>query len=391
MVHEVKSGGGLCCGVVAGFGLLLFAVALVATSQLPALSADARKLQTVAAPQLGLTKMTAGAAVGALQIQVSSSNGFQKGMYAIVDAMSSQPQTYRIFDIQTVPSLQFVLEVPLVKAVKAGAVVYAKPADSLVQESMHRSSSYGRSSGPSASLDSSLGSVGQSSDSSIGSSSGSFGSFTSSSGSSGGGANSTSTGGLAGAAGGAGGQFLAFILSMIFACVYKSKVIDNPQPGIGVLRRQYDTRPEFKQGLFECIKDPHICCMTVCCPWVRIAHTNEAADVCGYWETFVVMWCATLCVCGPLCLNVYFRMHVKEALGIQDNCCVDVLQAFFCLSCVTGQQALAVDEGMGYKFTCPFTMTSFAEAELAKYDGMIANAEGMMANRERQCSRNCFS
>jgi len=343
--------------------------------------------QTVAgeAPA-GLTKVTAAAPINAFQVQVESIAGFQNGMYAVFDAMSGTPQTLRISAIQTIPTNQFVLETPLAFAIPAGAVVERKP-EASYQMSSHESSSYGKSSGSLASSDSSFGSSMTSSDSITGSSAGSSGSMGGSSGSLNG-----KTGSITGSlVSSFFSTFGSFLLALCFACCYKSRVIDNPEPGIGHLSytnkewHQWDNQhggiPDFEHHLCDCVKEPSICCMSVFCPMVRIAHTNEAADVCGYWETFISMWCASLCVVGPLCLNVYFRFHVKEALGIHQNWCCDVIQAFFCLPCVTGQQAITVDEAMGYKFQCPFTMTRIP---------IVTQISGVVRDTERSCARNCF-
>jgi len=149
-----------------------------------------------------------------------------------------------------------------------------------------------------------------------------------------------------------GSCFGNFILCMCFACVYKSKVVD-PMGTISHQPLQHEMHNDFNYGLFDCCKDPNICLMTCCCPFVRMAHTNEAADVCGFWESLVCMWCSGLCPCGPLCLQVYFRIHIKDHMGIHDHCFMDFVAAFFCLFCVTAQQAMSVDEALGFKFKCP--------------------------------------
>lgn len=346
MVQEVKPGAGVCFGFVAGFGLLLFAAALVATSQVPGLGDEVtsavlgdRRLQATMLPLRGLTKMSAASLVGASQIDVESADGLLSDMYIIIDPTHNNPETAQIKLIEvTTTTVKLTLGMHLVRAHEKGTVVFAKP-ESLSQESSQRSSF----SSSSASLSAS-----------------SFG------GPKGSGANKEheEVGFWGGTSAGSIGT-LNFLLALCFACAYKSKAVDP----IGQMRKQYETTPDFTYSIFDCFKDIHLCCMIIHCPWIRIAHTNEAADVCGFWETFLCMWCATLCVCGPLCLNVYFRIHVKDALGIDDNMCQDICLGLFCLPCSTGQQALAVDEAMGYKFLCPFTMNRIAGSTGSGYGG----------------------
>lgn len=149
-----------------------------------------------------------------------------------------------------------------------------------------------------------------------------------------------------------GSTFLNICLALCYACLYKSKVVDP----MGIMQHQalqHEQHNDFRYGIFDCFKDINMCCMVMCCPLVRIAHTNETADVCGFWESLVCMACSTLCICGPLCMQVYFRIHIKDHMGIADHCFNDFCATLFCFPCVAGQQALAVDETMGWKFKCP--------------------------------------
>jgi Cys-rich protein (TIGR01571 family) len=147
------------------------------------------------------------------------------------------------------------------------------------------------------------------------------------------------------------------LLMLCFAVIYKQKAVDP----VGILPeqgRQYDSGEDFQYGVCECWKDAHMCCMVLCCSSVRIAHTNAVTDVCGFWETLLGLCCTSL-ICGPIgpcCLNVWFRIHLKDHMGLEDHCLNDMLLTWCCFPCMVGQQALSVDEKMGYVFRCPCTM-----------------------------------
>lgn len=146
------------------------------------------------------------------------------------------------------------------------------------------------------------------------------------------------------------------ILSIIYACIYKSKVVDV----MGVMpARPLQGAHALEPGLLDCLFDCGMCHIVLYCPCIRAAQNNHAADVCGYWETFVLMWLSTFCVaCGaPLCLNVYFRMHLKDHLGLDDDCFNDFIISFCCYHFSLGQQGLAVDQALGYTFKFPCTVT----------------------------------
>lgn len=150
---------------------------------------------------------------------------------------------------------------------------------------------------------------------------------------------------------------VSLILMLCFAAIYQKKAVEP----VGILPeqgRQYDSGEDFQYGVCDCWKDAHMCCMVFCCSSVRIAHTNAVTDVCGFWPTLFGLCCTSL-ICGPIgpcCLNVWFRIHLKDHMGLEDHCLNDMLLTWCCFPCMVGQQALSVDEKMGYVFRCPCTM-----------------------------------
>lgn len=175
-----------------------------------------------------------------------------------------------------------------------------------------------------------------------------------------------------------GGWGVQALLVLCYALCYKQKVVDKIKP-LPTQNRQYDH--DFPYGVLDCVKDVNMCVMVICCPYVRTAHTNHAAGVCGFWPTLCSMACTAICCgMGPCCLNVYFRIHLKDHLGLEDHCFNDLVLAFCCLPCITGQQALSVDYLGGYTVKCPCDIEIWGlqgEAFSGTVNTGIAQAEQM--------------
>lgn len=149
-------------------------------------------------------------------------------------------------------------------------------------------------------------------------------------------------------------HLIQVIIAVTFACMYKHRVVDQ------VTNKLKEHRPttghdDFGIGLFDCLWDFNYCLMVCACPEVRQAHTNEVAGVCGFWHSIMLMIFGSICLapcCGPCCINVYFRMHLKDMLGLEDHCINDFCVALFCWPCAVGQQAMAIDDQLGYHVKC---------------------------------------
>jgi len=170
---------------------------------------------------------------------------------------------------------------------------------------------------------------------------------------------SSSGGGGAGAtwytmapAGAVGGEYIVYIvfgvISIFYAWFYKMHVVDQITP----MKRQEETgNDNFDVGLCDCLGDSCMCLhmLLPCMVWVRQGHTNQVTNVCGFWATFICYLVSGLCCgIGPCCLTVYFRMRLKEHMGIDDHLLSDLCFAWLCMPCTVGQQALAVDQKLGY-------------------------------------------
>lgn len=110
---------------------------------------------------------------------------------------------------------------------------------------------------------------------------------------------------------------------------------------------------DFENGICECFSDMWVCIHGLCCPLVRIAHTNAVAGIMGFWETALVYFCCALLTggIGPCCLMVYWRKQLKEIMRIEDHLINDLCVTCFCPQLSLCQQGTAVDRFMGYEVT----------------------------------------
>merc|ERR1712224_392397 len=77
---------------------------------------------------------------------------------------------------------------------------------------------------------------------------------------------------------------------------------------------------------------------------------GAVAGTCGFWQTMgSYVCCCVACLAGPCCLTVYFRLKLKDRLGLQDRCCSDFCWAWMCCLCAIGQQVMDVDRRLGYE------------------------------------------
>lgn len=143
------------------------------------------------------------------------------------------------------------------------------------------------------------------------------------------------------------------VLMLAFACLYVQRVVEPVLHAKGTLARsfQFNNHAEdFHYNIFECLGDKWGCLHGLCCPIVRMAHTNAVAGIMGFWQT-----ACTLCLCESICcgrcLMVYWRMRLKEIMNIEDNWINDFLVTFCCPCLSICQQASAVDHEFMYEVT----------------------------------------
>lgn len=153
----------------------------------------------------------------------------------------------------------------------------------------------------------------------------------------------------------AGGATVTQLLIMIvFAILYNEMAVQPILEAKGTLRAMNladSGNDDFDNGICECWSDKWVCIHGWCCPLVRMAHTNAAAGVCGFWES-VFCWCCCAFMSvglGPCCLMVYWRQRLKEIMNIRDHALNDYCLTLFCPYLSVCQQGTAVDTKLGYQ------------------------------------------
>mmetsp|Transcript_60431 Transcript_60431/g.107701 ORF Transcript_60431/g.107701 Transcript_60431/m.107701 type:complete len:260 (-) Transcript_60431:151-930(-) len=165
---------------------------------------------------------------------------------------------------------------------------------------------------------------------------------------------------------GYGSEMMAYIIhgmfALCFASMYKINVVDKcPE----MHQQQPTGKDDFKDGLCDCWMRGNLPCMLIFCPFIRQAHTTETAGIFPFWYTFFLYVFSVGCCC-QLCLTVFFRMQLKNHMGIRDHCLNDWCVSWACWWCVIGQMALNVDDLMEYEVEYPLTVKFFNEDPYSK-------------------------
>lgn len=139
------------------------------------------------------------------------------------------------------------------------------------------------------------------------------------------------------------GSLLQIAVGLIFAFLYKSKVVDKiPR----LEPREAGSRgKEFSQALCACWSSGHLCLHVWCCVACRAAHSWAVAGVMDYWPGVVFNFC---CPCLGFCM----RTELRKTLGLEPDGFMDCLKWCCCYPCAVGQDALQVDEDSGVVVRC---------------------------------------
>lgn len=151
-------------------------------------------------------------------------------------------------------------------------------------------------------------------------------------------------------------MMIQFLFGCCFAFLYKKNTVDKIEAAKGGTLADFNLpetgEDDFSNGICDCFSDPWVCIHGICCPLVRMAHTNAVAGVMGFWETIIVMFCcAALTGFGPCCMAVYFRRELKSIMGIEDHLFFDFLVTCCLPNLSICQSATAVDTKLGYEVT----------------------------------------
>jgi len=157
-------------------------------------------------------------------------------------------------------------------------------------------------------------------------------------------------------AGAFGNAMVQLILMLVFAVCYYRRAVTPILMNYPTLKQRqlpYSGRDDFNQSICGCFEDMWVCIHGLCCPLVRMSHTNAVAGILGFWETACVWFCCSIFTggLGPCCLMVWWRKQLKEIMGIEDHFINDVCVTMCCPFLSVCQQGAAVDEALGYEVT----------------------------------------
>lgn len=151
-------------------------------------------------------------------------------------------------------------------------------------------------------------------------------------------------------------SLVIWCLQIAFACMYKQKVVDLIP---SLEQRPISTLEDFQQDIFACCSEQHLCLHAGFCCQCRAAHTWHVAGICEYWPALGLLFLghvAKIACCVDAIIYTYFRMKLKEKLGIRPNPCMDLAYSVFCPCCAVGQEAMAVDQELGTQVDCVFQL-----------------------------------
>lgn len=146
---------------------------------------------------------------------------------------------------------------------------------------------------------------------------------------------------------------LNLCMSLPFAFFYKSYVVDKIPP---LEQRPVSIDQDFQQDIFACFfGHTDLCLHAWCCCSCRAAHTWHVAGVIEYWPALFALFVSNLtgaACCWQMFIFTYFRMKIKDKLGIRRDCPTDCLYSTFCCFCAVAQEAMAVDAELGTQVAC---------------------------------------
>merc|ERR1719453_2727803 len=159
----------------------------------------------------------------------------------------------------------------------------------------------------------------------------------------------------------------SLIIQALFAILYfrvvTSPIQDSSKLDERMMNSDGGQGDDFNVGIFECYKNKWVCLQGLCCPMVRISHTNAVSGVCPFWES---LWCWCCCAwltlnVGPFCLLMWWRLRLKNLMRVEEHPINDFCVTMICPQVSICQMSSAVDDAMGYKITgcCEYTPYSY--------------------------------
>lgn len=144
---------------------------------------------------------------------------------------------------------------------------------------------------------------------------------------------------------------MSAIVMLMFACVYKRKVVDHlPQlkPHLGT-----DLAPREK-GICACYKAPETCIYSFCCLPLVAGKNYHAAEICNFWPgcIFTFLGIYTPFFFLAVMVRAALSGRVREKLGYKPHLCTDCCCSLFCFPCEVARESMEIDEELGVRVGC---------------------------------------
>lgn len=153
-------------------------------------------------------------------------------------------------------------------------------------------------------------------------------------------------------------------LITVLALLYQYRKKDpEGVPNDGLEHKAELLEGRWRFGLFDCLGDLNICCLTCCCPAIRWADTIRMAGFLSFWTGFMVflglqllgpVWSAvspqTASICGVILLIilVFYRQRQRRLFGMQSGTLGSYAEDCFtyccCGCCAIIQEARHLEE-----------------------------------------------
>lgn len=163
------------------------------------------------------------------------------------------------------------------------------------------------------------------------------------------------------AAGGSG------LVMLIFACMYKKKVVDK----LPELPKQRKSTPD-TISIWACLCDRATCLYTCCCLPSVAAKNYSVTGVCPFWPSFFLLVFGTYSCFYPImvCIRACFSVKLRKRMGIESNFCMECCVSFFCFPLEVGRESIEVDEELEVEIGTCFRVRNIGEDSESDDDDM---------------------
>jgi len=166
---------------------------------------------------------------------------------------------------------------------------------------------------------------------------------------------------------------LSSLVMLVYACIYKRKVIAELEPIPSSMNITGDEIP-----VTACCKKPHTILYTCFCMPIVLGKNYWAASLMPFWPGCIFSF---LLHCTPLyplgvCVRAILAKKVQDIIGHDRSWATVFFLSLFCLPCEVGRESLEVDAEIGADITCccQVEVTSRLMSEMANVKSRMCTA-----------------